>query len=185
MNLQLSKAIILDRDGTLHRDTGYLIEFKDFEPLEGVVPGLIKLQEAGFRLFVASNQSGIARGFFSLEAVSDLNTKIQNYFSTQGIRIEEMVFCPHHPQGTVPFFTGDCPCRKPKPGMLLDLAKRYHLNLSQSYMVGDQPRDVEAGVAAGATGIRILPPGEKPRQVLKLPQKEFSSLLQFALSLKE
>src|SRR4051812_31078200 len=126
MNPQpLSPAVILDRDGTLHRDTGYLIRFDDFEPLPGVEEALRILQDAGFRLFVASNQSGVARGFFSLEDVVELNAKIQAYFRQKGINIEEFVICPHHPEGKMAFYAIDCDCRKPKPGMLRDLARRH------------------------------------------------------------
>jgi D-glycero-D-manno-heptose 1,7-bisphosphate phosphatase len=151
----LSPAIILDRDGILHRDTGYLIRFEDIQPLPGTEEALHLLQEKGFRLFVASNQSGVARGFFSLEEVLALNAKIQAFFLEKGIHIEEFTICPHLPEGKIAAYAITCDCRKPKPGMLLDLARRHGLDLSRSYMVGDSLRDVEAGVAAGTTGVFI------------------------------
>jgi D-glycero-D-manno-heptose 1,7-bisphosphate phosphatase len=178
-----SSAIILDRDGTLHRDTGYLCRFEDFEPLPGVEEALSILRDEGFRLFVASNQSGVARGFFPLEDVLTLNAKIREYFREKDINLEEMVVCPHHPEGKVALYTGECDCRKPKPGMLLDLARRYGLDLARSYMVGDHPRDARAGIAAGATGVLINPnSGGLVDKNMRL--KEFPSLLDFARSLK-
>ena len=181
--MQTSPAIFLDRDGTLHRDTGYLIRFEDFEPLPGVEEALTLMQHQGFRLFVVSNQSGVARGYFSMEAVLDLNQKIQEYFKSKGIDIEEVIVCPHHPDGIVAEYSRECECRKPKPGMLLDLAHRYHLDLKHSYMVGDHPRDAEAGMAAGATGVLIHAnfAGSVDNQTRL---KEFPSILEFARSLR-
>ena len=183
MEKKLSPAIILDRDGTLHRDKEYLIRFEDFEPLPGIEEALRMLQDKGFRLFVASNQSGVARGFFSEQDVTALNLKIQEYFRSHGVEIEDWVFCPHHAQGTVPAYTKDCECRKPKPGLLLDLAKRHDLDLINSYMVGDNIRDAEAGIAAGATGvlIRTNSHGSLDKH---MRLKEFPSMLEFAKSVR-
>ncbi len=177
-----SRAVILDRDGTLHRDTGYLIRFEDFEPLPGVEEALRLLQDKGFRLFVASNQSGVARGFFSLEEVLALNAKIQDFFLKKGIRIEDFAICPHHPDGKAAPYNVLCDCRKPKPGMLLDLAKRHGLDLARSYMVGDNPRDVEAGVAAGTTGVLIQT--HPDAEIEKGRLNEFPTLLDFAQSVR-
>ena len=182
MNASLSPAIFLDRDGTLHRDTGYLIRFEDFEPLPGVEEALKWMHDGGFRLFVASNQSGVARGFFPMEDVLKLNRKIQEYFQSKGIPIEEVAICPHHPEGIVKEYSRECDCRKPKPGMLLDLAKRHGIDLEHSYMVGDHPRDAKAGIAAGATGVLIH--ANSAGSVDKHTRlKEFPSILEFARSL--
>ena len=182
MNASLSRAVILDRDGTLHADKGYMIRFEDFQPLPGVVEALQKLQSAGFRLFVASNQSGVARGMFTLEAVLDLNRKIQKYFRSNGSNIEEMAICPHHPQGIVELYAKECECRKPKPGMLFDLALRHGLDLPRSFMVGDNLRDAEAGIAAGATGALISASPATARLDRPTGLREFETLLDFAHS---
>jgi D-glycero-D-manno-heptose 1,7-bisphosphate phosphatase len=179
-----SPAVFLDRDGTLCEDPGYLIRFEDFRPLPDVVEALRLLQELGFRLFVASNQSGVARGLFTLEEVEALNAKIRDFFQARGVNLEEMAICPHHPEGAVATYARDCECRKPKPGMLLDLARRHHLDLPRSYMVGDRDRDAEAGLAAGAFGVRI---GEKKKPFRLDPGgrlMEFDSLLTFARTLR-
>ena len=183
MQKELSPAIFLDRDGTLHADKEYLIRFEDFSPLPGVEEALRMLRDAGFRLFVASNQSGVARGFFSLEDVRALNARMRDYFLAEGIDIEDWAVCPHYPGGIVPEYSRECDCRKPKPGMLLDLARRHGLDLSRSYMVGDKLRDAQAGIAAGATGALI-----HANSAISLDNqkglKEFPSILDFAKSVR-
>lgn len=183
MKNNASPAILLDRDGTLHRDKEYLIRFEDFEPLPGVEEALKILRDKGYRLFVASNQSGVARGFFALEDVLRLNARMRDYFLSKGVDIEDWAICPHHPEGTVPEFTRECECRKPKPGMLLDLATRHGLDLGRSFMVGDKARDAEAGIAAGATGVLIQANSEGSLDK-QMGLKEFPSILKFAQSVR-
>jgi len=180
MSKNPAPAVFLDRDGTLHKDSGYLIRFEDFEPLPGIVEALQILRDKGYRLFVASNQSGVARGFFTLEAVLQFNQRMQEFFLLVGVNLEEIAVCPHHPEGTVEPYNRDCECRKPKPGMLLDLADRHHLDLRRSFMAGDNLRDAEAGVLAGATGVLIPPPGTAKSLDKGGRIKEFESLLEFA-----
>lgn len=176
-----SPAIFLDRDGTLHRDAVYMIRFEDFEPLPGVEEALRLLRGAGYRLFGVTNQSGVARGYFPLEAVHELNTKIREYFRERGADIEEIAVCPHLPGAAVAAYDVECECRKPKPGMILDLARRYDLDLSRSYMVGDMERDALAGLAAGTRAALI--PGGKAHSLDRSPfLKEFKTLLEFAHS---
>ena len=183
------KAVFLDRDGTLNRNTHYLIDFEDFELLPGVETALRLLQEMDYRLFVVSNQSGVARGYFPFEAVEALHRKIESHMADLWIRLEEIAFCPHHPQGTVTEYTKECECRKPKPGMLRYLAAKYNIDIADSIMVGDSVNDALAGVNAGARGVWLRPePGTIPGdgQVDNLPNiKEFVSLLDFAESLRD
>jgi D-glycero-D-manno-heptose 1,7-bisphosphate phosphatase len=182
------KAIFLDRDGTLNKDVHYLIKFEDFELLPGVAEALRLLQDLRYRLFVVSNQSGVARGLFPFESVEDLHRRITAHLASQGIHLEEMVFCPHHPQGTVERFTRDCDCRKPKAGMLRYLAGKYDLDLGESFMVGDSVTDAEAGLNAGAKAVWLKPePGGAAvsGQVDNRANiKEFGTLLEFAESLR-
>jgi D-glycero-D-manno-heptose 1,7-bisphosphate phosphatase len=183
------RAVFLDRDGTLSKNTHYLIDFEDFELLPGVEQALRLLQGLNYRLFVVSNQSGVARGYFPFAAVEDLHRKITAHLDGLGIRIEEMAFCPHHPQGTVPAYAVECDCRKPKPGMLRYLAAKYDLDIPESIMVGDNRSDAMAGVNAGATGVWLRPEaalGDAGKQVDNLPNiKEFVSLLAFAENLRD
>ncbi len=179
-----SPAIFLDRDGTLHHDAVYMVNFEDFVPIPGVEEALRKLQGAGYRLFGVTNQSGVARGMFTLEQVRALNERIRDYFRAHGAEIEEFAVCPHHPEGTVAEYSRECDCRKPKPGMLLDLARRHGLDLSRSWMVGDAPRDVQAGLAAGCRAA-LVPPLENRHDLdISGRFKEFKALLEFAESVE-
>lgn len=183
------RAIFLDRDGTLNRDIEYLASFEEFEVLPGVIPSLQIFQQLGYRLFVVSNQSGVARKYFSYQDVEDFHRRMDGFFRARGIVFQDMIFCPHHTQGSDPRFTLDCDCRKPKPGMILALASRHGIDLASSYMVGDKKIDAEAGANAGATGVWLRIPGgrysesgrvDKPENI-----KEFLSLLDFAENLRE
>lgn len=183
------KAVFLDRDGTMNRNTHYLIDFADFELIPGVEDALRILQSLGYRLFGVSNQSGVARGYFTYAAVEDLNRKIVAELGARGIRLEEIAFCPHHPEGTVTEYAKACECRKPAPGMLRDLARKHGLDLSRSFMVGDSESDAIAGINAGAQGVWLRPGSarsegagevDNPRKI-----KEFPSLLDFARNLRE
>lgn len=187
--LQKSRAIFLDRDGTLNKNKEYLIDFEQFELIPGVEPALRIFQDLDYRLFVVSNQSGVARGFFPITAVEDLHKRMKAQISAMGIDLEELVFCPHHPKGTVPEFSIDCACRKPKPGMILYLEEKYNLDLENSYMVGDMLRDANAGLSAGVTGILLKPDGNPDAAWDRVEPdtniKEFISLLDFAENLRE
>ncbi len=183
------KAVFLDRDGTLNRNNPYLIDFAEFELIPGVEDALRILQGLGYRLFGVSNQSGVARGYFTLAAVEDLNRSIIADLDARGIRLEAIAFCPHHPEGTVTEYAKACECRKPAPGMLKDLARKYGLDLSRSYMVGDSESDALAGINAGAQGAWIRPEatGQNDLRQVDNPRKikEFPSLLDFARNLRE
>lgn len=183
------KAVFLDRDGTVNRNTHYLIDFADFELLPGVLEACLILQDLGYHLFGVSNQSGVARGYFTFAAVEELNRKIIDVLASHRIRLEEIAFCPHHPEGIVTEFATTCACRKPAPGMLLDLARKYVLDLSRSYMVGDSESDAWAGINAGAKGVWIHPgaPSREPGGEVDNPRKikEFASLLDFAENLRD
>lgn len=183
------KAIFLDRDGTINRNTDYLIDFGDFELLPGVEKALLILQELGYRLFVVSNQSGVARGYFTYAAVEDLHRKVAVHLESLGITIDGFAFCPHHPEGSVAAYAKVCDCRKPMPGMLLSLAVKHGVDLTQSFMVGDHDFDAQTGINAGAEGVWLRPgtgSGNAGPQVDNPPKiKEFASLLDFAESLRE
>lgn len=179
----LKPAIFLDRDGTINVNTEYLIDFRDFQVLPHVEDGLLKMQTLGYTLFVVSNQSGVARGFFDLNAVMELNWRIRDYFAGKGIILTDMMVCPHYPGHAASRFSGECNCRKPKPGMILNLVKRYHIDVKTSFMVGDRIIDAQAGQAAGVTGVII---GSKtPAEPIDITGdfREFPNLMEFALSL--
>ena len=136
------KAAFLDRDGVINIDKGYVHKIEDFEFKEGIFELLKLLQEKGFTLFVVTNQSGIARGYYTIKEFENLTEYMLNELRKKGIEIKEVAFCPHHPDE-------NCECRKPKPGMILDLAKKYSITLKDSIMIGDKISDMEAGESAG------------------------------------
>lgn len=185
----MKKAIFLDRDGTLNVDKEYMVKFEDFEVIPGVLPSLQIFQDLGYRLFVVSNQSGVARGYFTYADVELLQRQADALFRSHGIHFDEWIFCPHHTSGKDPLYTMDCDCRKPMPGMIHALARKHGIDLASSYMVGDKRLDAEAGVNAGATGVWLRIPGgryEEPGRVDKAENlKEFLSLLDFAEYLRE
>ncbi len=142
------KAIFLDRDGVINVDHGYVGSVEEFEFIDGVFESLQKLQKKGFKLFIVTNQSGIARGYYSEEAFLKLTEWMLNELQKRGIKIVEVAYCPHAPDE-------GCGCRKPEPGMIEYLAKKYGVDLQNSWIIGDKPSDVEAGKRAGV-GHKIL-----------------------------
>jgi len=149
-------AVFLDKDGTINEDVGYLADPNEFKLLPGVTEGIKLLNQAGFKVIVVSNQSGIARGLFSEEMVRKIDKKMQDELLSRGALLDAIYFCPHHPDIGEPPYRQDCYCRKPKPGLLLRAAKIHRINLAHSYMVGDKLSDVEAGRRAGCRTILLL-----------------------------
>jgi len=140
------KAAFLDRDGVINEDYGYVGNIEKFEFKEGIFELLKFLQERGYELFIVTNQSGIARGFYSKDDFHSLMDYMINELKKRDIKITDYRFCPHHPD-----ITGECECRKPKPGMILSLAKEYNIDLKKSIMIGDSLSDIKAAKNAGIT----------------------------------
>jgi len=138
------KAAFLDRDGVINEDFGYVGSIDRFEFKEGIFELLGLLQDLGYELFIVTNQSGIARGYYSENDFLKLMDWVKNELKKRNIEIKDIAFCPHHPD-----ITGECDCRKPKPGMILDLAKKHNINLSNSIMIGDSNSDIKACENAG------------------------------------
>ena len=145
----LNRAIFLDRDGTINVEKEYLINPSDFELLPDVSNALQKLQNAGFLLVIVSNQSGVARGYFTESQVDELHQSMEKRLEPFGVTFDGIYFCPHHPTSGQGEYLCDCECRKGKPGMLLKAAKELQIDLSQSFMIGDKLADIQAGHAAG------------------------------------
>lgn len=148
-----NKAIFLDRDGVLnHEIYDYICTVEDFEVLEYQIPPLKKLYDEGYMLIVITNQGGIAQKRYTVETLNEMHRILFEKYEAQGAKFTHAYYCPHHP--TV---DGDCPCRKPKPGMILEAIATYNIDPKQSIMIGDKLRDVEAADAAGVKGILIAP----------------------------
>lgn len=147
------KAIFLDRDGTINKYVGFLRDEKDFELLEGV-PEAIKIFHAlGYLVIVVTNQPVVARGEVTIQNLERIHMKMETLLGQQGAYIDGLYYCPHHPdggfEGEVQSLKIDCDCRKPKPGMLLQAAKDFNIDLQLSWMIGDSEADIEAGKRAG------------------------------------
>ena len=138
----MNKAIFLDRDGTINVDKGYLNKIEEFEYLPGVIEGLKLLQDAGYLLIVITNQSGIARGYYTEEDFHKLNDWMIQDMMDKGVVISKVYYCPHHPSGKIEKYRVNCECRKPKLGMYYQAVSDFDIDLVQSYVVGDKMRDL-------------------------------------------
>jgi len=148
-------AVFLDRDGTLVEEVPYLHDPAELALLPGVAAALATLGAAGYALVVATNQAGLARGYYDEAAVARVHRRLRALLAAGGARLDAVVYCPHHPDGTVAGYAGACRCRKPGPGMLEAAAERLGLDLRASYLIGNHPSDVGAALAAGATPLFV------------------------------
>lgn len=147
------KAIFLDRDGTINKYVGFLRNIDDFELIEGVAEAIKLINQSGYLAIVVTNQPVIARGEVTWEELNEIHKKMATLLGKEGAYVDGIYICPHHPdkgfEGERLEYKIDCDCRKPKPGLLLQAAKDFNIDLSESYMIGDSHRDVEAGENAG------------------------------------
>ena len=148
-------AIFLDRDGTLNVDVGYAHRVEDLLLLDNVCPGLRKFQSLGFALFITTNQSGIARGYFSEAQMHAFNAALCELLRGGGIEIAGIYYCPFHPTAGRGAFRSESPLRKPAPGMLLQAAAEHGLDLAASFAIGDKKSDLAAGRAAGCRTVLV------------------------------
>lgn len=148
-------AIFLDRDGTLVYPSHYPSRPEQLRLYEDIAPELSRLQKMGFRLIMITNQSGIARGYFDEDALQRMHDYLTAELAKQGVRLDGIYYCPHHPDGVVEPFAVACLCRKPQPGMLLRAAQERDIDLSRSWFVGDILDDVEAGNRAGCRTVLV------------------------------
>ena len=151
----LRPAVFLDRDGTINVEKDYLHRIEDFQFIPGAPEAIRRLREAGFLIFVVTNQSGVARGYFPREAVCRLHEHLQRQLRAASAGIDGFYVCPHHPSEGQGDYQVDCDCRKGAPGMLLQAARDHGIDLARSFMVGDKLADVEAGSAAGCRPILV------------------------------
>ncbi len=169
MKKETRKAIFLDRDGVINVDTGYVFRWADFEFAPGVVPALKKLTGAGYPLVIITNQSGVARGYYTEQDVKTLTAQMTSYLAAQGVLITATYYCPHHVEGIVALYTRACDCRKPGPALLRQAANEHDLSLADSMMIGDKGSDIEAARAAGVGKAYLIdakaatPPSPSPQ----------------------
>jgi histidinol-phosphate phosphatase family protein len=144
-----NRAVFLDRDGTIMEDSHFVGEVERVVLLPGSVRALARLSEAGFRLYVVTNQSGVGRGYFTRDDVDRVHAHLDERFAREGVRIERYLVCPHHPDE-------GCDCRKPAPGPVLRLAREARIDLARSFVVGDRASDIRLGENVGARTVLVL-----------------------------
>ena len=143
------KLIILDRDGVINQDSDeYIKSPEEFIPIPGSIEAMARLYRAGYRIAIATNQSGIARGYFDIETLNRMHEKLLRLLSAQGGQIDGIFYCPHGPED-------GCECRKPKAGLLRDIQRRFNVNMSGVYAVGDSLRDLQAAHSVGAMPVLV------------------------------
>ncbi len=144
------KLVILDRDGVINVDSDQFIKTpEEWKAIPGSLDAIARLNHAGYRVVVASNQSGIGRGLFDMAALNAINEKMYKALAQVGGRIDALFYCPHPAEA-------NCTCRKPKPGMFEDIARRFNMSLAGVASIGDSLRDVQAASAAGAQPVLVL-----------------------------
>jgi D-glycero-D-manno-heptose 1,7-bisphosphate phosphatase len=158
------KLVVLDRDGTINHDSDqYIKSPAEWKPIKGSLEAIARLTQAGFRVVVATNQSGIGRGLFDMATLNAIHDTMHRAVHLAGGRIDAIFFCPHADDA-------NCGCRKPKPGMLHEIAKRLNVDIEGVPMVGDSLRDLQAAAAAGAKPVLVLTgKGRKTRETGGLP----------------
>ncbi|MEK7449368.1 MAG: HAD family hydrolase [Planctomycetota bacterium] len=182
----INKAIFLDRDGTLiagaslkkRKAPGYVSSIREIKILPGALQALKLFQQTGYLLVVVTNQSAVARGFFTEKYLQRINRHLQKQFARHGIILKKIYYCPHYPppvagqaEGIVKRYRRKCRCRKPEPGLLLKAKKEFGLNLKKSVMVGDSLRDIGAGRRAGTKTVLVLT-GQGRKTLKNLSRKE-------------
>ena len=146
------KTIFLDRDGVINRNPpnkGYVRKWAEFTFIPNARKAIRELTESGYRVIVVTNQAGIGRGLYSEQSLADIHSRMVAEISKTGGTIDAVYYCPHHPDA-------GCECRKPKPGMLIRAAREHNIELSNAYLIGDVPTDIEAGQRAGVTTFLVL-----------------------------
>ncbi|HUQ74338.1 MAG TPA: D-glycero-beta-D-manno-heptose 1,7-bisphosphate 7-phosphatase [Burkholderiales bacterium] len=171
------KLVILDRDGTINHDSDHYIKsLEEWRPIKGSIEAIARLTHAGYRVVVVTNQSGISRGLFTTRVLFEMHEHLQHLAAQAGGRVDAFFFCPHAADG-------GCACRKPEPGMPLEVARRFNVSLKDVHMVGDALKDVQAAAAAGARPVLVLTgKGKKTREEGNLPPgtQVFPDLAAFA-----
>ena len=154
------RAIFLDRDGTVNRKNGLVYQEKQFELEDGVIEVIRKINQSGYLAILVTNQPVVARGLCSIEDVENIHKKLETLLGQEGVYLDEIRFCPHHPDKGYPEENPDykilCHCRKPDIGMIEDCVERYNINLADSWMIGDTTVDIQTGKNAGTHTALVL-----------------------------
>ncbi len=148
-------GVFIDRDGTLNIEVDYLRSPDQLQLISGAAESIRKLNDSGLVTCVISNQSGVARGFLSERDLVGIHARLREMLLSAGATLDRIYYCPHHPTAGIEPYRIDCPCRKPKPGMLMQGAREFGLELQRCFVVGDSIVDIQAGNAVNATTILV------------------------------
>lgn len=173
------KVAFLDRDGVINLETNYLFKKSDFKYAPNSVEGMRGLINLGFKIIIVTNQSGIARGFYSEEDFHDLNTWMVSDLMKKKINIMDVFYCPHHPEAAIAQYRKDCFCRKPQPGMFLLAKEKYNLQMKNCILVGDKETDLLAGMRANVGQLFLVRTGHKiPDSLMKASFQFLTNVVQ-------
>ncbi|MFA5423874.1 MAG: HAD family hydrolase [Phycisphaerae bacterium] len=180
-----NKAVFLDRDDTLIEDPGYINHPDQVKLLEGVTETLAELKKMGYKLIVVSNQSGIARGIFTEEMLAKVHERLEQILSHHGVMLDKIYYCPYHPEGAILKYRRESDWRKPQPGMLIAAAEELDIDLTESWLIGDSARDIDAGKSAGCKTIliqnaahnRTIEPGATAPDYMAVNMKEVLNII--------
>lgn len=156
----MNRAVFLDRDGTINVDRSYLYKIEDFEWIKGAKEAIKYIHNKNYLAIIVTNQSGVARGYYSEKDVNILHKFINNELQKINTKIDAFYYCPHLSEAKISKYKMECDCRKPKPGMILQAAKDYNIDLASSWIFGDKERDILAGKNAGVKGEIFDPEGD-------------------------
>jgi D-glycero-D-manno-heptose 1,7-bisphosphate phosphatase len=148
-------AVFIDRDGTINEQMGYVNHPSRFVILPGVAEAFRTLNNNGYLAIIVSNQSGVARGYFPIELLHNLHSLMKETLLKEGAMVDGIFFCPHYPKGSVPEYSIDCDCRKPKNGLIKQACEQFDIDLSRSYMIGDHYTDMELAARSNLKGILV------------------------------
>ena len=155
-NIKVRKpAVFIDRDGTINEQMGYINHISRFSLLPRSAEAIRLLNSKGYLTIVVSNQSGVARGYFPIELVNQVNEHMRNLLKAENANIDGIFFCPHHPHGSVPEYSFSCDCRKPKTGLIEKACKSFDIDLKRSFVIGDTYTDIEMSHRANVNGILV------------------------------
>jgi len=148
-------AIFIDRDGTVNEQRGYINHLSRFIILPGTAEAFRILNQEGFLAIIVSNQSGVARGYFPIELIYNLHSLMKETLLKEGAFIDGIFFCPHYSKGSIPEYSFECDCRKPKTGLIDQACERFEIDMSRSYMIGDHYTDMELADRSNIKGILV------------------------------
>jgi len=164
---QVKRAVFIDRDGTISEEVGYIRDLNQFHLMPHSAEAIKLMNEHGLKVIMVTNQSGVARGYFTEALVKKVHKKMESLLSEQGAYLDAIYYCPHYPEGVVKFYCKVCECRKPATGLLEQASQTHDIDLAASYLVGDKVTDIELAHRVGAKAVLVLT-GYGPEELKKI-----------------